>query len=85
MFPTKIINKPRPVHSRLQRTIVPSVPRKSIVSRYGSYGIENVLLDASYLVGKGIILFTMFYCSLNWLHYKRMREDQEKDDKDNKL
>ena len=38
----------------------------------------------SYFVGKGIILFTMFYCSMNWWHYKRMREDIETEQKENK-
>lgn len=33
---------------------------------------------ASYFVGKGIVLFTMFYCTMNWWHYRRLREDEEK-------
>lgn len=34
----------------------------------------------SYYVGKSIILFTMFYCTLNWWHYKALRENVEKKD-----
>lgn len=36
---------------------------------------------STYLVGKGIILFTMFYCTLNWMHYRdaRIRAEKEKD------
>lgn len=35
----------------------------------------------SYFVGKSIILYTMFYCSLNWLHYRSQRkQDEDKED-----
>jgi hypothetical protein len=37
-------------------------------------------LDVSYYVGKSIILFTLFYCGMNWYHYKELREENEKDD-----
>jgi hypothetical protein len=42
----------------------------------------NTLSYESYLIGKGIIVFTMVYCTLNWLHYKRVREESEKDKDD---
>lgn len=35
-------------------------------------------MEVSYFVGKSVILFTMFYSGLNWLHYKKVREDNEK-------
>ena len=61
-------------------------PRKTLVlTKDSSSFVANVatdMLDAStYIVGKGIILFTMFYCSMNWWFYKRMREDIEKKNK----
>lgn len=38
----------------------------------------------SYFVGKSVILFTMFYCTLNWHYYRTQRKQQEKhDNKDN--
>ena len=37
-------------------------------------------VTTSYFIGKGIILFTMFYCTMNWWYYKRMQEDDENDD-----
>jgi len=38
---------------------------------------------SSYIVGKGIILFTMSYCAMNWYFYRRTREDlEEKNKKD---
>lgn len=36
-------------------------------------GLEEV----SYYVGKSIILFTAFYCSLNWMHYRNLRKKHE--------
>lgn len=38
------------------------------------------LNTVTYFAGKSIILFTMFYCGLNWAHYRHLRKDQE--DKD---
>lgn len=40
-------------------------------------------VTTSYFIGKGVILFTMFYCSMNWWYYKRTREDMEDDDSNN--
>jgi len=37
---------------------------------------------SSYIIGKGIIVFTFTYCTLNWLFYKRMHEDIEQMEKD---
>lgn len=35
----------------------------------------------TYFVGKGITLFTMFYCSLNWWYYRSLQDrDRQKDD-----
>lgn len=39
---------------------------------------------SSYIVGKGIILFTLYYCTMNWWYYRRTAEDIEKKKKDNK-
>lgn len=39
-------------------------------------------VTTSYFVGKGIILYTMFYCTMNWWFYKRTREDLENDEND---
>ena len=43
------------------------------------------LNDVSYFVGKEIMLFTMFFCSLNWLHYRNLRKQhEERDEQDRK-
>lgn len=43
--------------------------------------IQSSLLSdvntVSYFAGKSIILFTMFYCTLNWAHYRQIRKDLE--------
>lgn len=41
----------------------------------------DTLNTETYYIGKGIILFTMFYCSMNWLMYKQSREEWEKQNK----
>lgn len=41
-----------------------------------SYALEQ-LASANVVVGHGIVLFTMFYCTLNWAHYRRLRRDLE--------
>lgn len=42
---------------------------------------SNELVTMSYLIGKGIIAFTFFYTSLNYLHYKRLREEYDENNK----
>jgi len=47
--------------------------------------MNDALTTGSYYVGKSIILFTMFYSSLNYFHYKNLREEAEKEQgEDNK-
>ena len=36
----------------------------------------------THLIGKGLILFVLFASTLNWLHYKTLREEIEKTQKD---
>lgn len=44
----------------------------------------NGIVEASYYIGKGIILFTMFYTGLNYFYYKSLRDDaQNQHDKKN--
>lgn len=38
----------------------------------------NQLANDMHIVSKEVILFTMFYCSMNWWYYRRMREDMDK-------
>lgn len=58
--------------------LVGSSRKKHIVPRAVTW-VDSVEWG-SYFVGKGIILFTMFYCSLNWLHYRNLRKSLEEED-----
>lgn len=42
------------------------------------------LIHASEVFGKGIILFTGFYCTLNYMYYKELREKIEEKRSDEK-
>ena len=54
-------------------------PPRAIV-KVRAWNIE----ESSYYVGKSIILFTMFYCTLNWSFYRDLRKRMEDDDDDKK-
>jgi hypothetical protein len=41
--------------------------------------VESIQFN-SYLLTKGILAFTMVYSSLNWMTYRRAREEAEADD-----
>ena len=57
-------------------------PNSHIVQRnVQTQAIPTDFETISYYVGKSVIMFTMFYCSLNWLHYRRLREEEEKSNK----
>jgi hypothetical protein len=35
------------------------------------------IVEYSETIGRGLILFVLFASTLNWLHYKRLREEEE--------
>ena len=37
------------------------------------------VIETSRLIGDGIVWFTFIYCTLNWLHYRALRQDAEED------
>jgi len=37
------------------------------------------LVETSYFVGKGVTLFVSFYTFLQWLYYRKLRQEKEKD------
>ena len=67
------------VHS-VRRTY--KIARRAHVIRKSS-PVEEALVNSSYYVGKGIVLFTMFYCSMNWWLYRSVRKDWENDTNNN--
>jgi hypothetical protein len=80
MLSTKIVK------SYLPRSIV--IPSRQllrhpiVVKRNLTTKAFPIDLDfSSYIIGKGIIVFTLTYCSLNWYFYKRTREDIDDNNK----
>lgn len=55
-------------------------PRYTSVKPVKVVPMTHDIVETSYYIGKGITLFTMFYCTMNWWMYKRAREDQEDDE-----
>lgn len=54
-----------------------TTPRRRISPKATPLDVTEI----SYFVGKGIILFTLYYCSLNWMHYRRVRKEAEEKEK----
>jgi len=75
MSPVKYLSRSHPVVNSRPRHHVPIVKRHA-------YPPSMDITTTSYFVGKGIILFTMFYTSLNWMYYRGIRKDLERDEKD---
>lgn len=53
------------------------VGRRKVVAKDALVDGLRGMSESSYYVGKSIILFTMFYCSMNWWHYRSMRKEFE--------
>ena len=49
--------------------------RKSTIVRAG-------IIEYSEVIGKSLILFVFFTTSLNWIYYKNLREEMEKENND---
>lgn len=58
------------------------VNKNNKISKTRANAFENDVVSLSYFFGKGIIAFTFFYTSLNYFHYKRLREEYEDQNKD---
>jgi hypothetical protein len=50
----------------------PFLHRKLII-KPRAIPIEQIT-ETSYFIGKNILLFTMFYCGLNYLYYKKIND-----------
>jgi cbb3-type cytochrome oxidase subunit 3 len=73
--------RPR-VANRVRLAPFAGKPRRVTFGRPRAVGLDwNTLNTEAYFIGKGVILFTMFYCGLNWAMYRnaRKREENEKD------
>jgi hypothetical protein len=66
-------------------TICKTKPKLTTITK--SLELDNIVKMVeydSYIVTKSILLFCMFYFSLNWLQFRQTRVDQDKSDKKNK-
>jgi hypothetical protein len=52
-------------------------PARKVVLAPRATNIETV----TKIVGDSIIYFTLFYCTLNWYHYKSINDELDKKDK----
>lgn len=71
-----IIRSQNPRHIKLARPVVNPVKALDPFTIGVVHGSE--------IAGKGIGLFVLFYCTMNWWYYRRTREDLEKKGKDKK-
>lgn len=55
------------------------VPRRLPTPVRAFTPVTQVLLDQTYLIGKGVTLFVGFYCGLQWLYYRDMIKRAEED------
>jgi len=58
----------------VSRCVRPRVRERNVAPRATWVHVAET---SSYIIGKGIILFTMFYCTMNWWRYRREREEAE--------
>lgn len=70
MMATTIRRLPGPVVPRPVRT---ARVCRSRVSVGLNSDLTSHLLNFNIVVGKGIVLFTLFYCTLNWAFYRELR------------
>lgn len=68
-----------PIHKSTRFSTYPisCYNRKSTIVRAG-------IVEYSELIGKSLILFVFFTTTLNWIYYKNLREEIEKEKKNKK-
>jgi hypothetical protein len=80
-----IVHSPKPYVGRVKfsgishRVIRPTVPRLAERFTPARNAWIDTAVTSSFIIGKGVMLFTMFYYSMNWWIYRKAT--QEKDDK----
>ncbi len=76
------------LRSNTRTCLLPTIKRGSILpkpvyiqgNRREKLTMRKVItksFDMTYYFGKSIILFTLFYCSMNWRYYRGTRKDLE--------
>jgi hypothetical protein len=84
LLPTRhcvvIVKKPKHTHSYLFNEYTNNNNKNGsakMICKMSMVDDLNNLATNSYFIAKGVILFTLFYTSLNYLHYRRLRKDLE--------
>jgi hypothetical protein len=55
------------------------IKARNICCNISTKELLDIVEYNSYILTKGVLLFTFFYCSLNWLHYRDMRKRDEEE------
>lgn len=90
--------RPFTIHQNVRGYVIPNrrtlTGKKSAEYEYTSLynsrrnrdvSVQSMTLNEfNVLLGHGIVYFTMIYCTLNWLHYRRLRESAEKNKRDDR-
>ena len=81
-------NTLKPIQTHRQPLLPCVKPYSCVTSNRRTKVITNAINfydfnEVSYYVGKSIILFTMFYCGLNWMHYRDLRKKNDRNDDKN--
>jgi hypothetical protein len=64
---------------------MPSLDHKrDVATQYSWTDFAHTLEFDTYIITKGIILFFMFYGTMNWWYYKRLGDDIKKEEEKNK-
>lgn len=69
---TPTLKTPRPLRPACRHH-----PRRPLQPLRSTATWANTLITQSYFIGKGITLFTFFYCSLNAIAYHEARKNKE--------
>lgn len=57
------------------------LPQYNRIKRNIFYQDYEPLIKTSHYIGESIILFTILYSTLNWIHYRNIRKEIEKNNK----
>ncbi len=63
------------------RVIYNKLSKYNIVKCNVFYQDYEPIIKTSHYIGESIILFTIFYSTLNWFHYRNIRKNIEKNNK----
>lgn len=79
---THIAHHTKSLCNNVRRPCAPLVRRRELLPPKKRVVVRNVspMVEMSYYVGQTIILFTMFYCGLNWWYYRGLRKRMEDDE-----